>query len=200
MSDHVTITRPKGAPLASFDTISASQSEMVFWKNEDSEPHFPTFSTGTPAPVLANQAGPHGTSDSLQPALAVTTFDNKGNPIPLPQGQCVPANYTCSLHQGETGVINCYADFYSQPSQLTGFTRGVLGTANLTTGGMPTFTFRVSNSNLPQSLNVKIIDPQQGPAVTGTPGPGDAGNFAFDLYCEDSGGNNVTQTYLLIVS
>jgi hypothetical protein len=200
MSDHVTITRQQGAQFASFDTISASQSEMVFWKNEDSEPHHPIFSTVSPPLTLANQVGPHATSDSLQPALALSAFYPASGPIPLTQGKLLHANYTCSLHPGETGVINVYADFYPQPSQLPGFTRGVAGTANLTTGGMPNFTFNVSNSNLPPSLTVTIVDSLQGPAVTGTPGSGDAGNFAFDLYCQDSGGNNVTQTYLLTVA
>jgi hypothetical protein len=65
---------------------------------------------------------------------------------------------------------------------------------------MPNYTFRVSNSNLPASLKVSIVNTLQGPAVTGTPGSGDAGSFAFDLYCEDAGGNNVTQTYVLTVS
>src|SRR4029077_157832 len=109
-------------------------------------------------------------------------------------------DYTCSLHPGETGLINVYADFYSLPSQLTGFTRGVAATAKLTTGGMPNYTFTVSNSNLPASLKVTIVNNTQGPVLTGTPGQNDAGNFAFDLVCEDADGNNVSQTYLVPVS
>jgi hypothetical protein len=200
-SDHVTITRAPGVATASFDTIALTQSQMVFWKNEDDQAHYPTFSTGNPPPVLANQVGPHATSDGLQPALALTQYyPGGGASNPLPQGQAVPADYTCSLHQGESGVIQVYADFYSQPSQLPGASRGTAYTTNLTTGGMPNFKFQVSNSNLPASLVVSILNSLQGPAVSGTPGQKDAGNFAFDLYCEDAGGNNVTQTYLLTVS
>jgi hypothetical protein len=200
MSDHVTITRPQGAPLASFDAISVTQSEMVFWKNDDNQPHFPTFSAGSPIPALANQVGPNANSGSLQPALALDKYYPSTGPVALPQGQGIPACYICSLHPGETGVITVYADFYSQPSQLANATRGAAYSANLTTGGMPNFTFRVSNSNLPASLQVSIVNSLQGPALTGTPGPNDAGSFAFDLYCEDSGKNNITQTYLLTVS
>jgi len=52
MSDHVTITRTPGAQEASFQTINASQSQMVFWKNSDDQPHWPVFSTGNPAPAM----------------------------------------------------------------------------------------------------------------------------------------------------
>ena len=198
MSDHITITRQPGAQLASFSTISRQQADMAFWQNQDSEPHYPTFPTG--APALSNQVGPHATSGSVQPALALTAYYPSTGPLPLPQGQVFPVDYTCSLHPGESGLINVYADFYSVPSQLPGFTRGVAATANLTIGGMPNYTFTVSNSNLPPSLQVKIVTNTQGPALTGTPGQNDAGNFAFDLVCEDSDGNNVTQTYLVTVT
>jgi hypothetical protein len=199
MSDHVTITRAKGAQLASFSTTSRQQSDMVFWQNQDSEAHFPAFPTG--APVLSSQVGPNANSGSVQPALALSTYyPSTGPSIPLPQGQVFPVGYVCSLHPGETGIINVYADFYSQPSQLAPFKRGTAATAPLTIGGMPNFTFTVSNSNLPASLTVTILVNTEGPVVTGTPGPNDAGSFAFDLYCLDSDGNNVTQTYLLTVS
>src|SRR5579872_3128264 len=111
MSDHVTITRPQGAPLASFSSISVLQSEVVFWQNQDSEPHFPTFSSGSPIPALSNQVGPKATSGSLQPALALDKYYPSTGPVPLPQGQGIPACYYCSLHPGETGSIYVYADF-----------------------------------------------------------------------------------------
>jgi hypothetical protein len=199
-SNHVTITRANGAATASFNTIVCYQSDMVFWKNEDGEAHYPTFSTGNPPPALTYQAGPHATSGSLQPALALAQYYPSTGPTPLPQGVAVPASYTCSLHTGESGVINVYADFYSVPSQLPQATRGSAYIANLTTGGIPDFKFRLSNSNLPASLKVSIATAQQGPAVSGTPGQNDAGSYSFDLYCEDAGGNNVLQTYLLTVA
>jgi FtsP/CotA-like multicopper oxidase with cupredoxin domain len=107
MSDHVTITRAKGAQLASFSTISRQQSDMAFWQNQDSEAHYPTFPPG--APVLSNQVGPHATSGSVQPALALSTYYQSTGPLPLPQGRVFPVNYTCSLHQGETGFAHRFA-------------------------------------------------------------------------------------------
>jgi hypothetical protein len=165
---------------------------MVFWKNEDNVAHWPLFSTGAPPPSLLYQVGANGTSDSLQPALALAN--------PPKQGESCPVTYTCKIHSGESGKINIYADFFPQPNQLKGATRGVAYTANLTNGGLPPYKkLRVSNSNLPAGLTVNNVT-DQGPVLSGTPGLGDAGSFAFDLYCEDSDGNNVTQTYLLTVS
>lgn len=198
MSDSVTITRTPGVQNASFETINASQSEMVFWKNEDNVAHWPLFSTGAPPPSLLYRVGPNSTSDSLQPALALGPPYAAGSP--LPQGQSLPVTYVCKLHSGESGKINIYADFYSQPNQLPGATRGNAYTANLTIGGLPPYPImRVSNSNLPVSLTVNNVT-NQGPVLSGIPGSSDAGSFAFDLYCEDSDRNNVTQTYLLTVS
>src|SRR6266404_2966491 len=187
MSDHVTITRRPGVAYASFETINASQSQMVFWKNQDNEAHWPFFSAGTPPPSLPLQVGANGTSDGLQPATALgPTYYPVGNsPVPVPQGQALPVTYTCQLHSGESGTIKIYADFYSQPNQLPGATRGTAYTASLTTGGLPPYTFQVSNSNLPASLKVNNVA-GQGPVVSGTPGSGDAGSFAFDLSCQDS--------------
>jgi len=108
-------------------------------------------------------------------------------------------SYTCKLHAGETGNINCYADFYSQPNQLPGASRGQAYSANLTNGGLPPYQFQVSNSNLPASLTVENV-PNQGPVLSGTPGQGDAGNYAFDLNCQDSDDGNIVQTYLLTVA
>jgi hypothetical protein len=193
MSDHVTITRQAGAKNASFNTISLSLSQLVFWKNQDNEAHWPVFSGGSPPPSLKNQVGPNSTSDSLLPGLALSK--------PPAQGVSSPVSYKCSLPQHEeSGTINVYADFFSQPSQLSVAQRGVKYDANLTTGGLQPFKFNVSNSNLPASLKVTIVNANQGPAVSGTPGANDAGSFAFDLVCEDSDGNNITQTYLLTVS
>jgi hypothetical protein len=195
MSDHVTITRQPGAANASFETIGVTQSQMVFWKNEDTQPHWPIF-TGGSQPALPYQVGPKGNSDSLQPSLGNAA---SADPSVVPQGQSVTVTYGCKLHSGESGTINVCADFYSQPNQLPGASQGKAYAANLTTGGMPPYTPHVSNSNLPPSLTVKNVT-GQGPVVSGIPGSGDTGSFAFDLYCEDSLGNNVTQTYLLTVS
>jgi hypothetical protein len=200
-NDHVTITRPNGDASASFNTIACYQSDMVFWKNDDSEPHYPTFSTGNPPPALTYQVGPYATSGSLQPALALAKYyPGGGQSNRLPQGVAVPSNYVCALHAGEAGIIDVYANFYSVASQLPNATPGIAYTANLTTGGIPNFQFNVSNSDLPASLSVGITNAQQGPALSGTPGQNDSGNYSFDLSCEDAGGNNVTQTYLLTVS
>src|SRR5215831_6365746 len=200
MSDRVTITRTPGAKLASFQTINASQSQMVFWTNRDHQPHWPTFSTGNPPPATPYQVGARGNSGSLQPATALAQFyPSDSGPIPIPQGQAVPVNYTCQLHQGETGTINCYADLYSVANQLSPATRGQAYTANLTNGGLPPYEFRVTNSNLPASLTVKNVA-NQGPVLQGTPAQGDAGDYAFDLTCQDSDGGNVVETFLLTVA
>lgn len=199
MSDHVTITGTSDPQKASFETINAHQSQMVFWKNNDAVAHWPLFSTGTPPPSLPFQVGPKANSDSLQPATALAAFYPAAGPLPITQGVAVPVTYGCKIHSGESGTINVYADFYSQPNNLAPAVRGTPYTANLTTGGLPPYTFQISNSNLPASLTLKNVA-GQGPVLSGTPQPGDAGSFAFDLVCEDSDQNNVTQTYLLTVS
>ncbi|GEM_PF-5093207 len=197
MSDHVTITRAPGASNASFTPINCTLSEMVFWKNEDGQPHFPVFSTGNPVPALTYQVGPHSNSGSLQPGLA--TYGSNG-PAPIPQGQGIPVTYACSLHAGESGTITVYGDFYPLPNQLPPATRGTAYQQSLINGGVPNYTYTVSNSNLPLSLKVGISSPAQGPVLSGTPGPNDAGSYAFDFVCDDSDGNNITQTYLLTIS
>ncbi len=198
MPDHVTITRTTGAANASFNTIGVTQSEMIFWKNEDDQPHWPIFNAVTPPLTLAYQVGPKSNSDNLQPSLGNIASSNP-NGSAIPQGQVVPVTYACQLHKGESGTINVCADFYSQPNQLPGANQGKAYSANLTTGGMPPYTFSVSNSNLPASLTVNNVA-GQGPVLSGTPGSSDTGSFAFDMTAEDSLGNNVTQTYLLTVS
>ena len=201
MSDHVTITRNPGAANASFETIDTTQGEMVYWKNEDTEAHWPIFSAVTPAVTLNFQAGPLTNSDSLQPSLGNTA---SASPAVITQGTSVTVSYTCKLHSGEAGTINVWADFRSQPNQMAGATHGQAYSANLTIGGKPPYTFQVSNSNLPASLTVKDVKNAQGVDqglyVSGTPGSGDTGSFAFDLTCEDALENNITQTYLLTVS
>jgi hypothetical protein len=128
------------------------------------------------------------TGSGQRPAGACTwgpLLPGMGASNPLPQGQLLPVVYTCQFHSGESRKINIYADVYSKPNQLADATRGTAYTANLTAGGLPPYKLTVSNSNLPASLTVNNVA-NQGPVLTGTPGSGDAGSFAFDLYCEDS--------------
>lgn len=196
-SDHVTITRPSGTGLASFDEITILQSQMVFWKNQDNQPHWPTFppnTGGAPSPVLAKQVGPNATSGSVQPALSLSQFYTSKGSSELTQGVGFPLQYTCSLHKGELGVIQIYGDFFVPTNQLEA-TSGQTISINLTTGGVPTFTFTFSTP--PPGLTV-INDPNQGPVLTGT--VRSAGIYNFSLRCVDAAGNNITETYFVTIS
>jgi hypothetical protein len=120
-NDHVTITRANGDSNASFNTIACFQSDMVFWKNEDSEAHSPTFSTGNPPPALTYQAGPHATSDQIHPfhihinpfqILEVTYPDAIGNLVTYkPQGPPVWSDVVNIPVGGSVKIRQAFYDF-----------------------------------------------------------------------------------------
>lgn len=192
----ITITRSPGAPNATFPEVSITQSQLVFWRNEDpsQQPHWPQFPNFLQP---RTQTGFGNNSDNLQPANGVDSFPT------LTQGQKFTIAYTCKVagHGAEQGQIDVYLDFFSTPNQLANGTVGVqYPSANglLTQGGKPPFVVQLSDVSLPSGMSVQN-DPTNGPTLIGT--PTEAGNsFAFTIHCEDALKNAVDQTYLLTVN
>src|SRR3954447_26573582 len=92
----------KGAGV--FPPVEVTQSQLVFWKNNDpSSPHWP-FVPDQPGVGPRFQTGPGDTSDPVQPY---------GSNTPIPQGATQVVNYSCRIsnHEAEQGVITVWADF-----------------------------------------------------------------------------------------
>src|SRR5437667_3493281 len=145
MPDQTEITITRNQSGAVFPTVGITQSQLVFWQNEDpqGQPHWPLFPNGLQP---RTQVGAGDTSDPLQPASGVATFPT------LTQCQVFPTSYTCQIkgHQSEQGVVNVVLDFFSNPNQLPDATVNVAYTPfALTQGGMPPFTYKLSDESLP---------------------------------------------------
>lgn len=203
MSDQTAIRISKSNADGLFPPVAVTQSQLVFWKNEDSEAHWPLLPL-TPHPPTTSavqtvgprfQTGPGDTSDPVQPYASGTGIVDP--PVII--------KYSCKLHKGESGEIRVVADFLSRPSdpkslvlnQLPDATFGAAyGPEALTSGGLPPFSHSLSNAAIPEGMNV--TDKANGVFVTGTPRQTGV-NFAFTVHCEDSLKNAVDQTYTIIV-
>ncbi|MGH9720269.1 MAG: hypothetical protein ACRD8O_08655 [Bryobacteraceae bacterium] len=191
----IVITRTAGSAAATFPTVGITQSQLVFWLNQDSSKaaHWPVFPNGLQP---RTQVGFGDTSDKLQPSTGDANF-----PAQLNQGQVYTVSYGCKIsgHSSEHGQVQVVLDFFSNPNQLTD---AVLNTpypvTHLTQGGMPPFVFNLFDVTLPKGMAI-TNDPVSGATISGT--PTEAGDsFAFSMHCEDSFKNAVDQTYLLRVT
>lgn len=84
----ITIKRnpmPPGPAIYDPSQVQTEIGDQVFWRNDDTVPHFPT-PVGQSYVFMPNQIAPHSTS----PAFAPST---KG----------ITIRYVCSLHPDETG-------------------------------------------------------------------------------------------------
>jgi len=180
-----------------FPSVEITQSQLVFWKNDDPKsPHWPQFPQ-QPAVGPRFQTGSGNTSDPVQPYA--------GGPIPQGQNQLV--KYGCRIpnHESEQGLITVWADFLVATIQNGGVFNqlpdGKVGTAYtpvaLTTGGKPGYSHTLSDAALPPGINV--TDGPSGVMVGGTPGAAGQ-DFAFTVHCKDALGNRVDQTFTLRVS
>src|ERR1035438_4453068 len=66
MPDEEQITITKGPNEGAFQTVTVTQSQLVFWRNEDTEAHWPSF-PGQPQIGPRFQVGPGDNSDNFQP-------------------------------------------------------------------------------------------------------------------------------------
>jgi plastocyanin len=82
----------KGGPaIFEFEeTPQVNVGDLVFWSNDDTVAHFPGLA-GNPTAFMSNQIAAGSSSPNFAPAKISTI------------------NYICSLHEGETGVINVVA-------------------------------------------------------------------------------------------
>jgi hypothetical protein len=196
MPDEEQITITKGPNEGAFQTVTVTQSQLVFWRNEDTEAHWPSFPS-QPQIGPRFQVGPGDNSDNFQPV-------SSGGAIPT--GQTVKVNSGCKIqgHGAETGLILVVADFIEAPqpagSVYNQLTNGTVGVAYspvvLTSGGLAPYTHTLSDAVTPQGLT--ITNEAAGVTVGGTPTQaGD--NFAFTVHCKDALENRVDQTYTLTV-
>ena len=72
------------------ETPQVNVGDLVFWSNNDTVAHFPC-EVGNPTIFMANQIAAKSSSPNFAPSKAGTI------------------NYICSLHKGETGVIEVVA-------------------------------------------------------------------------------------------
>ena len=175
----IDINRVNGSVV--FTQVTVTQSQVVFWRNNDKEPHWPIQ-----GPRF--QVGPGGSSD-----------DSTVYPAPLP----TTIYYGCAIqgHENERGSIIVYADFL--PSQvknnvLPAGTKGAAYTVqNLATGGMSPYTFSTTSGSLPPGMSITATTNNTGLTIGGT--PTQSGTFSFTLNATDNLQNNVQQTFTITI-
>jgi hypothetical protein len=180
MPTEITINNVSGN--VEFETVSVAASETVFWHNEDTtQPHWPNYQ-GQPMTRTQVGAAPSTNSDSW--------------PIPLKPPSTI--TYQCSLHAGESGVIQVYANLAAGNSPLPA---GVAGQAyaqqSLSAGGLAPFTWSVAPGSgagygVPPGLSIgQTSGSAAAVVIAGTPSA--AGNYLFTIAVTDAAGNNFQQ-------
>ena len=170
--------RKNGVVAFDPDPAEIAFSDVVFWFNDDSEPHTP----------MGIDVQPQATSSSVQP---VPTGSAAPLPTPLPQS----LKYECALH-GETGTIAIYNDFVVIVSPLS-VTKPAT-TVQVATGGKPPYV--ISPSGEP---SIALVATAQSPtadaginAVLTDP----PATVTFRLSATDALGNNVDQDVTINIS
>ena len=198
----IVITRDAEGKL-SFPPVCITQSQTVFWRNEDSNgAHWPIIppQPGVEPPGVAPrfQIGLGNTSDQVQPYASAKQIE---------PGKEIDVAYGCKVngHGAEKGIIKVVADFLPENienddvfNQLPDATAGQQYTpVPLTAGGRPPYRCTLSDATLPAGLQVKAE--ARGIVVSGK--PSQKGNdFAFTVHCVDSLQNTIDQTYTIQVS
>lgn len=78
-------SQPPGCTIFEPSQVQAEVGDQVFWRNDDSVPHFPT-PVGQSYVFMPNQIAPNSTSPAFAPSQSGVTI-----------------SYVCSLHPNETG-------------------------------------------------------------------------------------------------
>ena len=98
----IEITRGEGETKTSFqpDPIEVTTQDIVFWINNDTQPHWPMRTDGTlPSQIWMEYPIPRDTSSSGVTFFNPDTITNQGTPYTV--------EYFCAVegHEGETGTI-----------------------------------------------------------------------------------------------
>jgi hypothetical protein len=165
-----------------FDPAEAIASALVFWRNEDSQPHAP----------FGLEVAAGGTSNAIQPDS--TTAQPMG--LPLPKS----VSYKCTLH-GEIGTIALYNDFrvlVTNPSAGTSPANPVV----VVSGGKSPYTmaaFDVVVNGQPGAVQLaEIAGPNAGISATILNPPAGTFTVTFNLNAADQLGNNLDQAPVTI--
>ena len=177
--------------VAVFPTVGVTLSQLVFWTNKDTKPHFPVPVTPADAFQLPGPIAPGTTSNTQAPGISFTT---------LAQGEVHTITYMCSCknHQREIGILEIVNDFFAPNEQISITRNGnVLPPTALITGGKPNYTFQVAYSELP--AGVQVTDGGvNGPQVTGsTTLPG---TYLLRMTIQDALSNVLTDTFQITIN
>jgi hypothetical protein len=184
---------------------TTTQNQLVFWTNDDDQPHWITVPVSEAQPGVepgegpSTQTGPGNNSDPVQ------IYPNAGDSITAP----IQVQYTCKLHPAEApGIITVLVDFLSvvqKPvfNQLPNATHGQpYPPVLITAGGFGPYTHALPYINNPESgeslpPGITVSNQSGGVAVTGQATV--AGDFAFTVQSQDAVGNRLEQQYLITV-
>jgi hypothetical protein len=195
----ITITRDAQGNVI-YPPVEITQSQLVYWKNEDSQAaHWPYF-PDQPGVGPRFAVGTGNTSDPVQPYA---------NQTAIPQGTNQVVYYRDKQPGFDDleGQVAVWGDFLATPiqnsvtkvyNQLNDATVGVAyAQVVLTVGGKPSYKHILSDAVLPPGM--AVTDTPAGVAIGGT--PMQAGeNFAFTIHCQDALGNRVDETLALVVN
>jgi hypothetical protein len=180
-------TGPSG--VAVFPTVGVTVSQLVFWTNKDTQPHFPVPVKPVDAFKLPGPIAPGTTSNTQAPGSSAPA---------LKQGEVFQVTYACSLPPAATGILEIVNDFYVPKSQLT-ITRNpdnTIPTTNLITGGKPNYTVKVQFSELPDTIDMQDGGPD-GPQLTGH--SAQPGTFLLSITVQDALSNVLTDTLQITI-
>jgi hypothetical protein len=158
------VIRPDSDPGTVFPTVGVTLSQLVFWANNDKTAHFPFSPDG--AFALPAEIQPGTTSNTQAPGNAIGKLAPGGK---LNQGQVYKLQYKCSLHDGETGILELVNDFFPPNLQIS-ITRNTdksFAPVALIQGGKPPYTCKVIYSELPSTVTVADGGPS-GPMLKGS--------------------------------
>ena len=180
-------TGPSG--VAVFPTVGVTVSQLVFWTNKDTKPHFPVPVKPAGAFQLPGPIAPGTTSNTQTPGASAPK---------LKQGEVFHVKYACSLQPAATGILEIVNDFFAPNEQISITRNGnALPPTALITGGKPNYTFQVAYSELP--AGVQVTDGGvNGPQVTGsTTLPG---TYLLRVTIQDALSNVLTDTFQITIN
>lgn len=183
------VIQPGPSGVAVFPTVGVTVSQLVFWTNKDTKPHFPVPVTPADAFQLPGPIAPGTTSNTQAPGGSAPT---------LKQGEVFQVKYTCSLQPAATGILEIVNDFFAPNEQISITRNGnALPPTALITGGKPNYTFQVAYSELP--AGVQVTDGgDNGPQVTGsTTLPG---TYLLRVTIQDALSNVLTDTFQITIN
>lgn len=185
------VIQPGPAGVAIFPTVGVTLSQLVFWTNKDTVPHWPV--SASKAFVLSGPIDPGKTSNTQAPGNSVTQT--------LAQGEVYTIPYTCSCpnHQGETGILEIVNDFFAPNEQISVNldTNNKIPPTALITGGKPSYTFRVEYSELPAGIAV-TDGGVAGPQLTGS--TTQPGTYLLRITIQDALSNVLTDTFQITIN